>query len=1123
MKTSLHLIGVVLSIFIGGQMLARPLEEEQKKSVEADAEVQSNLARMRGNGGGVPKDSADGVKRYLKAAEDGHAPFRSFLGSLYGSGDRYSAADLKWYQEAARQGNVVAQFGLGVMYAKGEGVSKDSVEAVNWLRKAADQEDRSAQLLLGLMYAEGNGVPKDSVEAVKWYRKAGEQGYRTAQFLVGLMYANGEGVPRDATEAVHWFRKSADQGDAIAQRTLGWIYGTGEGVPKDSAEAAKWFRKAAGEAGGNEWEVATLRGHTDWVTAVAFSPDSRRLVTGCVDTTAKVWDLTNGRELFTVSGRVGGVWSVAYSPDGREFLTGGGDGVRLWDAETGRLVLTFPPSVERGDWLESGALWRPRESHGDRVEVVAFSPDGRRVLTVSNAGKVIVWDAATGDSLLTLSPAGYSAIHAAAFSPDGLTIAIGAYTGKISFLDARCGHELLSLAGHTNAIESLAYFPDGSRIVTASYDRTARIWDTRLGREVLVFRGHQGLVTSVAVSPDGRRVVTGSSDCSAKVWDAETGEERLFLQGNREAIDAVAFSPDGTRVATTSMDRMVKIWDVKPKSGAAIAGALSEARLESGYLPLTMRLHGDPSNREIRSVRFVGKVPPEGDGAGEIWLDTRQAELSSFGDVVRRVGPEPTPIRVELRYIATSAGQTTNHATFPGDSQASQGFRLYDLVLPGGVLGGSLQLVLGTANLGPHRLLAYSPAPFGQVGSAKRLGHILFLYGDPPIKSALPDTHLGQEIDLTGYYTGVDGRIRRLKVRGALDGAGKLAYDPNHITFDRFGEPVMFTCIGYQPHEITLEPVGGTDPLGKGRRLYWVVSKDPRNTNRVAVVLGRTEIGPHRVLLYRGSEVALTVPVELADRRSQVTAAAELTSVSVGEQQAVVDLRQSIGYGFGCQIEKGQVVGLNFYSSRNGSFPPEGVLARLPHLVSIYFDGGQFPEAGLVDLNRLARLCSLSFNGVTFSARTLATLKDLSQLERLYFRDCRGITDEGVKHLVGLTQLKALSFYSEQLLRPGEAQSQVTDAGVTYLKQLVRLEELDLFGHDLSDRSVEVLTGMNELQDLTLSGHGFTNAGLDGLARLSKLRNLRLFETAVTTNGVAALKQRLPNVNVNAWGRDSHD
>ena len=127
------------------------------------------------------------------------------------------------------------------------------------------------------------------------------------------------------------------------------------------------------------------------------------------------------------------------------------------------------------------------------------------------------------------------------------------------------------------------------------------------------------------------------------------------------------------------------------------------------------------------------------------------------------------------------------------------------------------------------------------------------------------------------------------------------------------------------------------------------------------MVLGRTAIGPHQVLLYRGDQVAFIVPAHLAARRSQETSAAELTSVSVGDQQAVADLRQSTGYGFHCQVEKGNVVGLNFFSSKKGSFPPEGVLARLPHLVSIHFGGGQFPRAGLVDLNRLARLCSLSF------------------------------------------------------------------------------------------------------------------------------------------------------------------
>jgi WD40 repeat protein len=63
---------------------------------------------------------------------------------------------------------------------------------------------------------------------------------------------------------------------------------------------------------------------------------------------------------------------------------------------------------------------------------VAFSPDGQRVLTGSNDGKVIVWDAASGESLLTLGRRGDRWIHAAAFSPDGLNIAIGSYEGKIT-------------------------------------------------------------------------------------------------------------------------------------------------------------------------------------------------------------------------------------------------------------------------------------------------------------------------------------------------------------------------------------------------------------------------------------------------------------------------------------------------------------------------------------------------------------------------------------------------------------------------------------------------------------------------------------------------------------------
>jgi WD40 repeat protein len=627
---------------------------------------------------------------------------------------------------------------------------------------------------------------------------------------------------------------------------------------------------------------------------VAFSPDGQRLVTGGVETTAKVWDLTSGRELFTLTEGRGGTFAVAYSPDGRQFLTGGDYGVRLWDAETGRLVQTLPPRVGT-DWLESGPLRRRTEWHGQRVEVVAFSPDGKRVLTGANDGKVIVWDAASGESLLSLGRNGDSWVHAAAFSPDGLTIAIASYDGKITFSDAQAGHELLTLTGYTNAIESLAYFPDGTRIVTASYDNTARTWDTRLGSELLAFRGHRGAVMCVAVSPDGRRVATGSHDGSARVWDAETGQEQFLLQGHKSALDGIAFSPDGRRVATTSFDQTIKIWDVTPETGSVVPGAVSEVRLESDYIPLAMRLEGDPSKREIRSVRLAGKVPSEGDGAGEIWLDTRPADLNLFGDVVHRLGPEPAPIRVELRYVGTITGQTTNHPTgFGGllkDSPATRGFRLYDLVFPGGALGSRLQLVLGTATLGPHRLLAYGRASLNREPYLKAPGHIVALHGDPPIMSALPDAPLGREIDLLGLYTAVDGRIHLLEVQGTLGGAGKLAFNPNCSTFDPFGEPVEFYMMGYQRHDITLKPEEGADPLGQGRTLYWAVSKDPKNTNRVAVVLGQTEIGPHRLLLYRGDEVAFIVSAHAADRRRGEIDAAGLASLSTGERKAIADLR----------------------------------------------------------------------------------------------------------------------------------------------------------------------------------------------------------------------------------------
>ncbi len=117
-------------------------------------------------------------------------------------------------------------------------------ESLDETRKKAESGDSFAQWLLGGAYAKGNGVPKDSAEAVKWCRLAAEQGFAMAQSDLGLMYKNGEGVAKDSAEAVKWYRKAAATGDAGGRFNLGLSYANGEGVPEDLIQAHFWLNLA---------------------------------------------------------------------------------------------------------------------------------------------------------------------------------------------------------------------------------------------------------------------------------------------------------------------------------------------------------------------------------------------------------------------------------------------------------------------------------------------------------------------------------------------------------------------------------------------------------------------------------------------------------------------------------------------------------------------------------------------------------------------------------------------------------------------------------------------------------------------------------------------------------------
>ena len=131
----------------------------------------------------------------------------------YRSGD-YVTAMNEW-RPLAEQGNMIAQYALGVMYDLGEGVAKDTKEAIKWYSLAAEQGYALAQYALGVIYEKGEGITQDYKQAVQWYRQAAKQGYAIAQYALGVMYENGVGVLQDNVIAHMWYNLSAANGNDL--------------------------------------------------------------------------------------------------------------------------------------------------------------------------------------------------------------------------------------------------------------------------------------------------------------------------------------------------------------------------------------------------------------------------------------------------------------------------------------------------------------------------------------------------------------------------------------------------------------------------------------------------------------------------------------------------------------------------------------------------------------------------------------------------------------------------------------------------------------------------------------------------------------------------------------------
>jgi WD40 repeat protein len=241
-------------------------------------------------------------------------------------------------------------------------------------------------------------------------------------------------------------------------------------------------------------ELLLLPGHAQDVQSVAFSPDGTLLASGSSDGLAVVWDPASGEKLLSLDGDTGLISGVAFTPDGRSLLSSSwGADVILWNLSDGKgkVLFSMPGSYiyalaasPEGGMVAAGGgygrkavrlaglpggetLYEFEDADSYRL---AFSPDGRLL----SSGRM-VWDTATGEAVLDLNLKRFSAT-AVAFSPDGAVLAVGQADGRVVLFDAADGGLLASLTGHNGRVSDVAFTPDGRVLFSSSVDGTVRLW-----------------------------------------------------------------------------------------------------------------------------------------------------------------------------------------------------------------------------------------------------------------------------------------------------------------------------------------------------------------------------------------------------------------------------------------------------------------------------------------------------------------------------------------------------------------------------------------------------------------------------------------------------------------------
>ncbi|MDP9143039.1 MAG: WD40 repeat domain-containing protein, partial [Pseudomonadota bacterium] len=291
-------------------------------------------------------------------------------------------------------------------------------------------------------------------------------------------------------------------------------------------------------------------GHQAPLSAMSFSPDGDVLATGGWDQSLRFWDTGSGASLRHLDQLGGNILRLSFDSKGSHIgVAIQGHGTMLRTVSSGALQAEFETDYARAqsfspmdstfavgisgvaklwDLLRREFRWSvPLSASGDAgaapgIAVIAFSPDGERILATVAEQKAFVLDAQTGSILHRFDEPSASGLYTAAFSPDGHTIALGD-RGKSVFLWTPDAAKVLTLPGHAAQVKSVSFSPDGALLVSAAADGRLKVWDVNRGQLLDSIAAHDGAVSwdGAQFSPNGNHILSSGVDNVARLWGAQ--------------------------------------------------------------------------------------------------------------------------------------------------------------------------------------------------------------------------------------------------------------------------------------------------------------------------------------------------------------------------------------------------------------------------------------------------------------------------------------------------------------------------------------------------------------------------------------------------------------------------